>query len=120
MQEIAGKVALVTGAGSGIGLGIARALAAEGAKLAVVDIDAEAAERAAAELQAKGAAALALHLDVSDEAAWERVANTVENELGPVAIEDPALARPGPLLGQGAGAQRAEHQKADKDGAHRP
>ena len=51
-----GRQALVTGAGSGIGLAIARALAREGARIAVTDLDGEAAQSAAEELgaQARG------------------------------------------------------------------
>jgi NAD(P)-dependent dehydrogenase (short-subunit alcohol dehydrogenase family) len=50
--EIAGKVALVTGAASGLGLATARLLAAAGAKLLLADIDAEGGARAGGELGA--------------------------------------------------------------------
>ncbi|MBZ6077912.1 glucose 1-dehydrogenase [Microvirga puerhi] len=65
MKRLEGKVALVTGAGSGFGLGIAEKFAAEGAKVAVVDIKEEAAKAAAGQI---GAAALALAADVSKAA----------------------------------------------------
>jgi NAD(P)-dependent dehydrogenase (short-subunit alcohol dehydrogenase family) len=48
-QRLAGKVAVVTGAGSGIGLATARRFATEGARVVCVDIDAAAGEAAAAE-----------------------------------------------------------------------
>jgi NAD(P)-dependent dehydrogenase (short-subunit alcohol dehydrogenase family) len=65
-QRHTGKVALVTGAGSGIGRASAQRLAAEGASVIVTDLDGDAAAETAAPL---GDAALALALDVTDEAA---------------------------------------------------
>src|SRR4051812_46478788 len=47
MSSLAGRVALVTGAGGGIGLGIARRLAAAGATIVVAEIDADAGAAAA-------------------------------------------------------------------------
>ncbi len=67
MQQLQGKVAVITGGGKGIGLRYARGFAAEGASVVVAEIDAEAAERAAAELRAAGHAALEVGTDVSDE-----------------------------------------------------
>ncbi len=61
--SLAGKVAAITGAGSGIGLACARALAAEGARVVLVDRDAAALEAAGIE------GAIALPLDVTDPAA---------------------------------------------------
>jgi NAD(P)-dependent dehydrogenase (short-subunit alcohol dehydrogenase family) len=60
--RLAGKVAVVTGAGSGIGLATVRRFAAEGATVVCVDVDAEAGEKAAAEV---GGSAVAV--DVTDE-----------------------------------------------------
>lgn len=82
-MEIAGSTALVTGAASGIGLAIAKALHAQGARVAVADIDREAATRAAAEL---GDQALALGFDVADRGAWTAARETIETTLGPVSI----------------------------------
>ena len=61
------KVALVTGAGSGMGLAAAQALAAEGAAVALVDINEEAARTAAGRLVAAGHKAIAIPCDVTDE-----------------------------------------------------
>ncbi|MEG9524909.1 MAG: SDR family oxidoreductase [Hyphomicrobiales bacterium] len=60
-MRLDGKIALVTGAGSGFGAGIAQRFAAEGARVACVDIDGAAAERVAAEI---GDSALAITADV--------------------------------------------------------
>ena len=86
MQEIAGKVAVVTGGGEGIGRGIAHALAAAGALVAVADIDTAAADRVVAELEAAGARALSARVDVADAGSVESLARHVEAALGPVAI----------------------------------
>lgn len=73
------RVALVTGGGSGIGEGACRALAREGARVAVVDVRGEAAEAVAASIRDAGGEALALTADVTDEAAVQAaVAATVE------------------------------------------
>ncbi|MCW2622295.1 MAG: putative 3-oxoacyl-[acyl-carrier protein] reductase [Frankiales bacterium] len=64
-----GAVALVSGAGSGIGAAVARALARDGARVVVTDLDPARAEQVAAGLVAAGGHALALALDVADEAA---------------------------------------------------
>ena len=69
---LAGKVALVTGAGGAIGSITARTLALEGASVVLADIDQAAAEREAALIRADGGEALAVELDVSNEASWER------------------------------------------------
>lgn len=79
MGRLDGKVAIVTGAAQGIGETYAKAMAKEGAKIVIVDIlDGE---PVAQEIEStvQGAEALALTLDVSDEAATEdMIAKTVK------------------------------------------
>jgi NAD(P)-dependent dehydrogenase (short-subunit alcohol dehydrogenase family) len=65
-MEINGLAAVVTGGGSGLGAATARALAAKGARVAVLDVNLAAAREVAAEV-----GGLALHCDVADEAAAE-------------------------------------------------
>ena len=64
MSLLAGRVAFVTGAGGGVGSAVARLCAAEGAAVAVVDVDLAAAQRVAAEVAAAGGHAQAFGLDV--------------------------------------------------------
>lgn len=63
--RLAGRHALVTGAGSGIGRAIALRLAAEGAHVAALDLQASAAEETLAAVRAAGGAGVALAADVS-------------------------------------------------------
>jgi NAD(P)-dependent dehydrogenase (short-subunit alcohol dehydrogenase family) len=76
-----GKVALVTGAGRGFGWGIARALGLEGARVCISDITDELA-RSEADLQADGSEVMALHLDVSDLAAFHETVGRVVARWG--------------------------------------
>lgn len=66
MEQLTGKVAVVTGAGSGIGEGIVRAMAAAHMRVVVADIDIAKAEQVAADIAGGGGEALAVRVDVSD------------------------------------------------------
>lgn len=85
MDKIAGETVFITGGAQGIGLGMARAFAAEGAKVAIVDIDDAALGAAQNELAVIGEVG-AWRLDVRDREAFARVADEVETRLGPVSI----------------------------------
>ncbi len=86
MRELDGRVALVSGGGSGIGRGIAIALAGEGMRVVVADIERDAAEAVAAELAASGAEASAETVDVSDAAAVEALADRCDERYGGVDV----------------------------------
>jgi NAD(P)-dependent dehydrogenase (short-subunit alcohol dehydrogenase family) len=67
MAQLAGKVAVITGAGSGIGKGIARAFAREGASVVLAGRRRPALEESATEVLGTGASALVIPTDVTDE-----------------------------------------------------
>lgn len=79
------KIAVVTGGANGIGLAIARGFAAEGARVALVDVHATVEETAAALTGEFGAQAIGLACDVAAFEAIKAAATEVERRLGPVA-----------------------------------
>jgi 3-oxoacyl-[acyl-carrier protein] reductase len=81
------QVAIVTGGARGIGQAIARALAAEGAKVAVVYKGSQAAAAAMVdEIRQREGNAIALQVDVTNGAEVQKAVETVEKDLGPVSI----------------------------------
>jgi 2-hydroxycyclohexanecarboxyl-CoA dehydrogenase len=81
-MRLAGRVAFVTGGASGIGCAIARALARDGARVAVADLDAEGARRVVAEIQGAGGNAVAQPLDITDVAAVDSSVDGVAAHWG--------------------------------------
>jgi len=77
-----GKVAVVTGAAHGIGAATAAAFCKDGAAVLVADIDGPAAQRTAAALAAGGGTAVALAVDVTDEASVAAMVQVVLERFG--------------------------------------
>ncbi|MEC8796280.1 MAG: SDR family NAD(P)-dependent oxidoreductase, partial [Pseudomonadota bacterium] len=83
MMRLAGKNALITGAGRGIGKAFAKAYLAEGATVAIADINLEVAKAAALEL---GDGAYAVHLDVRDQGSIDKAVAAVVATQGTLDI----------------------------------
>jgi 3-oxoacyl-[acyl-carrier protein] reductase len=84
--ELAGKVALVTGAAQGIGKTVALLLARHGADIAVSDVNLEKVEETAREVQALGRRSVAIRSDVSHLDDVERMVQTILEQMGKIDI----------------------------------
>ncbi len=82
-RSLYGRVAVVTGGGRGIGKAMALALASEGCRVAIGDVDSAAAEAAAADL---GGETIGLALDVTDRPGFTAFLDEVERRLGPIDV----------------------------------
>lgn len=82
MQELQGKVAVVTGGASGIGLAMARRFAREGMKLVIADVEPDALDAASHALAGEGAEVLARRCDVSDPAAMDALGEATLDRFG--------------------------------------
>jgi len=82
MGRVDGKVALVTGGASGIGRACALALAREGAKVVVTDVQDHKGEELVGEIGAAGGRAIFIHHDTTDEQQWIDVVAAAERQFG--------------------------------------
>lgn len=86
MEQLEGKVAVITGGASGMGLAFARRFAAEGMRLVLADVEEPALDAAVAELGSGGAEVIGVRTDVSDAAAMDRLADTTFERFGTVHV----------------------------------
>jgi len=85
-SELAGEVAVVTGAAQGIGTAIARKFAGHGARVALADKQFEKAQAVAAEIVASGGIAQAFEVDISQPASLNAARDSIRAAWGPVSV----------------------------------
>jgi len=85
-MQLQDKVAIITGAASGIGKEIAQIFAREGAKVVIADLNQAAADSAAGEIRDSGGKAMAVAMDVTNEAAVEEGVKKVAGAYGAIDI----------------------------------
>ena len=86
MQGLSGKVVIVTGGAGGIGSAVCRGFAAQGAHVAIFDLNAAAADKVAAELSATGTKARGYVVDLASADGVEAAVAQVETDLGPIDV----------------------------------
>ncbi|WP_026437217.1 2-hydroxycyclohexanecarboxyl-CoA dehydrogenase [Acidovorax sp. JHL-9] len=86
MQRFQNKTVVVTGGGGGIGGATSRRFAAEGAKVAVYDMNLEAAEKVAADIRSAGGQAAAFQCNITDRAQVDAAVAATQAQLGPIDV----------------------------------
>ena len=86
MRGLKDKVVVVTGGGGGIGGATCSRFAAEGAKVAVFDMNLESAQKVADNITAAGGSAAAFKCDITDRAQVDAAVAAAEAQLGPIAV----------------------------------
>jgi NAD(P)-dependent dehydrogenase (short-subunit alcohol dehydrogenase family) len=86
MEDFKGKVAVITGGASGIGFATAQALAREGARIVIADIEQKALAAAVDKLQTGGADVVGIKVDVADKASVQYLADQAWDTFGAVHI----------------------------------
>ena len=81
---LAGRVVIVTGGGSGIGRAVAERAAADGALVAVLDVNTEGIDETLSRIAATHGTALGYQVDVCDAESVERACESIESDLGPI------------------------------------
>ena len=86
MQDVAGKVAFITGGASGMGLAMARSFSRAGMKVVITDVEETALAKVRAEFEASNAEFLDLKVDVTDRDAMAQAADAVEERFGTIHV----------------------------------
>ncbi len=86
MEQLEGKVAVITGGASGMGLAFARRFASEGMRLVLADVEVPVLDEAVAELESAGTEVLGVPTDVSDAADMDRLAAAAFERFGTVHV----------------------------------
>jgi len=86
MKRLKDRVAIVTGSAQGMGFSIAKALAKEGAKIVITDINQNGIDRAVRELRENYKDVIGKRMDVTVKSQVEKMVNEVVDELGNIEI----------------------------------
>lgn len=86
MGKLEGKIAIITGGAGGIGSGIARAMAKEGAKIAIVDLNKETGDATAAELQKMQPDSIFIQANLAEHDKLKNIINEVTDRFGKLDI----------------------------------